>query len=166
MFSYETQQMHHSNKDVPEQKQTKSWRMHTQSWKVASKEVLIQVTFSSVILCFVSCPLSMSQSTFDNVSAFLGFIFTKWKEKQIFLSEKIYFEYIWVTKQLRDTKKWCRLLSNVYFQSFLMDMFFSLSFCITCKHAINDKWRDIQWKQIFPIIRTGIYEYHLYQEHN
>lgn len=65
-------------------------------------------------------------------------ISTKWQEKTIMLSEKQFiFEYIWVMtiKQLKDKKKKNLQIieSNVYFQSFLMDMFFSLSFCITCE---------------------------------
>ncbi len=47
-----------------------------------------------------------------------------------------------------------------------MDMFFSLSFCITCKHTINDKLEISTDNKYFPIIRTDMFEYHLYQEHN
>lgn len=73
------------------------------------------------------------------------------------LSEKQFiFEYIWVMtiKQLKDTKKLQIIESNVYFQSFLMDMFFSLSFCITCENTVNYKLKIS--------MRIGRLKYYLY----
>lgn len=122
--------MHHSKKDVPERAEKLN---HNEciliimkcSYK-ASKKVLIQVevTFSSVILCFVFLSsvlkntLSIWQSPFVNVSAFILIYFYKveWKT-DCSKWESIYFEYIWVTKQLRHKKNnadyWVMFTSRV-----------------------------------------------------